>query len=408
MLLVFPDGTGPALLSCLIGGIPLNRVHELQYSPGEVRLNVDYGSVNALASEMPTENYLDILERGRSGLKQLRENANAFKNEDDLIIEQEIEALEVERKRQLDEKRRELESKRKEKELAEEKNRQEMREERERKKRELDAKRMELRKTEEGLQTKEGGIDTSENSLDAGSLGRASAAVAGLTAVTAAVLGGSGDDKPNQVTVNEETQLGSSADDAQLRNSMQLPTDSEEEAAMSDEAEEMGVNGKKFIDKNTSRSSMHPPTESKDKVVLSRIATVVGAEAESSSKENAVVPDEVTISFDRAGKSIVNRTNSTDRTINDTELPSSTPLPNESKVDKLSSNGRTGDDDKSSLDDLYEGSTYLFPEDATKGTPGKAVEDAPNDGIEMDGMDYDDAWLGTISDIMNEPIGKED
>lgn len=45
ILLIFPDGTGPALLSSLIAGIPLNRVHEVQYSPGEIRLDVTYESV---------------------------------------------------------------------------------------------------------------------------------------------------------------------------------------------------------------------------------------------------------------------------------------------------------------------------------------------------------------------------
>uniref|UniRef100_A0A7S2P922 Uncharacterized protein n=1 Tax=Leptocylindrus danicus TaxID=163516 RepID=A0A7S2P922_9STRA len=45
ILLIFPDGTGPALLSSLIAGIPLNRVHELQFSPGEIRMDITYESV---------------------------------------------------------------------------------------------------------------------------------------------------------------------------------------------------------------------------------------------------------------------------------------------------------------------------------------------------------------------------
>ena len=31
ILLIFPDGTSPALLSCMIAGIPYNRVHELEF-----------------------------------------------------------------------------------------------------------------------------------------------------------------------------------------------------------------------------------------------------------------------------------------------------------------------------------------------------------------------------------------
>lgn len=34
VVLVFPDGTGPALLSAMIAGVPFNRVHELEYQPG--------------------------------------------------------------------------------------------------------------------------------------------------------------------------------------------------------------------------------------------------------------------------------------------------------------------------------------------------------------------------------------
>ena len=72
VLLVFPDGTGPALLSCLIGGIPLDRVHELQFRPGEIRCDVTFDTVDAIASRQPSSTYFDALERGRIELKQLR------------------------------------------------------------------------------------------------------------------------------------------------------------------------------------------------------------------------------------------------------------------------------------------------------------------------------------------------
>ena len=89
VLLIFPDGTGPALLSCLIGGIPLNKVHEFNYEPGEVRCNVDYLSINAMATQQPPQSYFDILKRGKGQLQYLREHPNEKRNIKDLKFEQE-------------------------------------------------------------------------------------------------------------------------------------------------------------------------------------------------------------------------------------------------------------------------------------------------------------------------------
>jgi len=90
-----------ALLSCLIGGIPLNRVHEFNYQPGEIRCNIDYDSVNALSSQPPPQSYYVILQRGRNELKELRENQNITRNTKDLKFEEEmrLEDLELEKKR---------------------------------------------------------------------------------------------------------------------------------------------------------------------------------------------------------------------------------------------------------------------------------------------------------------------
>ncbi len=110
MLLVFPDGTGPALLSCLIGGIPLDRVHELQFRPGEIRCDVTYDAVNAMASRQPPSTYFDALERGRAELRQLRENPDMLRNVKDLKYEKE---REIESK-VLKEKKEEEEANRKE------------------------------------------------------------------------------------------------------------------------------------------------------------------------------------------------------------------------------------------------------------------------------------------------------
>ena len=73
-MFIFPDGTGPALLSCLIAGIPLNRVHELHFAPGEVRTDITYDSVRAMlpVSSPPSQEYLAALERGKVELQRLR------------------------------------------------------------------------------------------------------------------------------------------------------------------------------------------------------------------------------------------------------------------------------------------------------------------------------------------------
>lgn len=93
-MLVFPDGTGPALLSCLIAGIPLNRVHELDYGPGEVRMNVNYNTVHAM---LPTggktsKEYQQAIERGSKQLEILR--SATFVGRKDRIYAEEQKALE--------------------------------------------------------------------------------------------------------------------------------------------------------------------------------------------------------------------------------------------------------------------------------------------------------------------------
>ena len=129
-MLIFPDGTGPALLSCCIAGIPLSRVHEFNYEPGEIRYDINYDSINALAAEPPPQHYLDIIERGREELAELRRNPDVLRNKKDLKFEeeQEQERLELEARRledakrkqeekaQQEQMRREIEAKRKEEE----------------------------------------------------------------------------------------------------------------------------------------------------------------------------------------------------------------------------------------------------------------------------------------------------
>ena len=82
VLLIFPDGTGPALLSCLIAGIPLSRVHELEYRQGEVRTDITYDSVRAMLPEKPSEEYQQKIQLGRQELKRLRSQKNVISVKD--------------------------------------------------------------------------------------------------------------------------------------------------------------------------------------------------------------------------------------------------------------------------------------------------------------------------------------
>jgi broad specificity phosphatase PhoE len=100
ILLIFPDGTGPALLSAMMAGVPLNRVHELEFRSGELRMDVTAGSVLELWKSRQAgpeaESYRDALERGRKTLRRLRSTApEALVNKKDEQIERD--RLEVER-----------------------------------------------------------------------------------------------------------------------------------------------------------------------------------------------------------------------------------------------------------------------------------------------------------------------
>ena len=101
ILLIFPDGTGPALLTSLMGGIPLNRVHELEYGPGEVRLNVGYDTASSYMNKEPSSDYIETLQRGKEMLTELRENENDIVNVRDAQYAEDL-RLEEERKSRLD------------------------------------------------------------------------------------------------------------------------------------------------------------------------------------------------------------------------------------------------------------------------------------------------------------------
>ncbi len=73
ILLVFPDGTSPALLSCLIAGVDLRDVHAFNFEPGEVRIDVSMKStIQSYAARKASQQYNEILEVGKEQLANLR------------------------------------------------------------------------------------------------------------------------------------------------------------------------------------------------------------------------------------------------------------------------------------------------------------------------------------------------
>lgn len=110
MLLIFPDGTSPALLSCMMAGIPYNKVHELEFAPGEVRLDLTMQSVRDFYAVRKKElessdEYRKTVETGKAELQRLRSmDPDQIVSKKDLKIEKE--RLEIdEQQRRRDEER---------------------------------------------------------------------------------------------------------------------------------------------------------------------------------------------------------------------------------------------------------------------------------------------------------------
>ena len=79
ILLIFPDGTSPALLSCLIAGVPLKDVHALNFVPGELREGVNMDNTRQLLAERITSpQYLNILAKGQDELRALRKETEEY------------------------------------------------------------------------------------------------------------------------------------------------------------------------------------------------------------------------------------------------------------------------------------------------------------------------------------------
>ena len=105
ILLVFPDSCGPALLSAMMAGIPLNKVHLLDYEPGEIRFDVTLQSTLDLFQEKQKNQntmneYSMTVQRGTDELKRLRSlDVETIVNKKDQLIEEEAMAIEKEYQR---------------------------------------------------------------------------------------------------------------------------------------------------------------------------------------------------------------------------------------------------------------------------------------------------------------------
>jgi broad specificity phosphatase PhoE len=103
ILLIFPDGTGPALLMCCLAGIPLERVHELNFEPGQLQLNVTrFTAPELLLLALPQQRRVDLynakLERGRDELFRLRHtdpNDIVSVRDKQFALEQEAKAIAI-------------------------------------------------------------------------------------------------------------------------------------------------------------------------------------------------------------------------------------------------------------------------------------------------------------------------
>lgn len=113
VLVVACDSTTLALLSCMMAGIPFNEVHELDFRPGEVRVNVTPDSIRALLNERrgqpdSKQAYSKRLQAGEVELARLRGMDDIVSRKDELLEEEQREIDEA-YQRQEEEKSRKLE-----------------------------------------------------------------------------------------------------------------------------------------------------------------------------------------------------------------------------------------------------------------------------------------------------------
>ena len=94
VLFIFPDNTGLALLSCMIAGVPVNRVHELEWGPGEVRYNIDMEYTLERLRGGPHKGYLDNIQQGKTQLANFRKHPELMVNIKEKRLMEEMQAEE--------------------------------------------------------------------------------------------------------------------------------------------------------------------------------------------------------------------------------------------------------------------------------------------------------------------------
>jgi len=90
IVLVFPDGTGPALLMCMMAGIPLSEVHRLEFEPAQIRTNVTPETIRAwyqatLRDKEADARYQQTLAKGRESLAELRSRTEWTNRKDEQL-----------------------------------------------------------------------------------------------------------------------------------------------------------------------------------------------------------------------------------------------------------------------------------------------------------------------------------
>jgi broad specificity phosphatase PhoE len=100
IVLVFPDGSSPALLSAMIAGIPYSKAHVLDFSPGEIRLDVTMAPTLKLYEtklKSGADAYDALLKSGQAQLARLRSiDDEDLVSKKDLMIEKERMEIEQE------------------------------------------------------------------------------------------------------------------------------------------------------------------------------------------------------------------------------------------------------------------------------------------------------------------------
>lgn len=100
IVLVFPDGSSPALLSAMMAGVPYNKAHVLDFAPGEIRLDVTMQSTLQLYEEKVQANakaYTALIQSGQKELSRLRSiDDEDLISKKDQMVEQERLTMEQE------------------------------------------------------------------------------------------------------------------------------------------------------------------------------------------------------------------------------------------------------------------------------------------------------------------------